>query len=110
MTGRNAYSELRRRMTPEARAAADARAAALDLEMDLAEMRCARLLSQEEIAQSLHIGQSSVARLEKRADMYVSTLRRFVEAMGGELEIVARFPDHTVTIRNFSDLSEKEAS
>lgn len=42
--------------------------------------------------------------------MYVSTLRRFVEAMGGELEIVARFPEHTVTIRNFSDLSEKEAS
>ncbi len=110
MTGRNAYSELRQRMTPEARAAADARAAALDLEMDLAEMRRARLLSQEELAQALHINQSSVARLEKRADMYVSTLRRFIEAMGGELEIVARFPDHTVTIRNFSDLTEKEAS
>ena len=110
MTGRNAYSELRQRMTPEARTAADAKAAALDLEMDLAEMRRARLLSQEELAQALHIGQSSVARLEKRADMYVSTLRRFIEAMGGELEIVARFPDHTVTIRNFSDLSEKEAS
>jgi predicted transcriptional regulator len=97
-------------MSPEARSAADSRAAELDLEMDLAEIRRARLLSQEEIAQTLHIGQSSVARLEKRADMYVSTLRRFVEAMGGELEIVARFPDHTVTIRNFSDLSEKEAS
>ena len=110
MTGRNAYSELRQRMTPEARAAADARAAALDLEMDLAEMRRARLLSQEELAQALHIGQSPVARLEKRADMYVSTLRRFIEAMGGELEIVARFPDHTVTIRNFSDLTEQEAS
>ena len=82
MTGRNAYSELRQRMTPEARAAADAKSAALDLEMDLAEMRRARLLSQEEIAQALHIGQSSVARLEKRADMYVSTLRRFIEAMG----------------------------
>ena len=97
-------------MTPEARTAADARATALDLEMDLAEIRRARLLSQEEIAQALHIRQSSVARLEKRADMYVSTLRRVIEAMGGELEIVARFPDHTVTIRNFSDLSEKEAS
>jgi hypothetical protein len=40
--------------------------------------------------------------------MYVSTLRRFVEAMGGELEIVARFADHTVKIRNFADLNEKE--
>lgn len=110
MSGKNAYGELRRRMTPEARAAADARAAELDLEWDLAEMRRTRVLSQEEIAQALHIGQSSVARLEKRADMYVSTLRRFIEAMGGELDIVARFPEHTVTIRNFSDLSEKEAS
>jgi hypothetical protein len=40
--------------------------------------------------------------------MYVSTLRRFIEAMGGELEIVARFPGHTVKIKNFADLSEKE--
>jgi hypothetical protein len=40
--------------------------------------------------------------------MYVSTLRRFIEAMGGELEIVARFPDHVVKIKNFADLNEKE--
>jgi hypothetical protein len=40
--------------------------------------------------------------------MYVSTLRRFIEAMGGELEIVARFPDHAVKIKNFADLNEKE--
>jgi hypothetical protein len=37
--------------------------------------------------------------------MYVSTLRRFIEAMGGELEITARFPDHDVRIRNFADLA-----
>jgi hypothetical protein len=42
--------------------------------------------------------------------MYVSTLRRFIEAMGGELEIVARFPDHSVKINNFSDLSEKKTA
>jgi hypothetical protein len=46
--------------------------------------------------------------MEKRADMYVSTLRRFIEAMGGELEIVARFSDHSVKIKNFSDLTERE--
>jgi hypothetical protein len=45
--------------------------------------------------------------MEKRTDMYVSTLRRFIEAMGGELEITARFPDHSVRIRSFSGLSEK---
>jgi predicted transcriptional regulator len=94
-------------MTPEARAAAEVAAARLDEEMDLAEVRRALKLSQEEIGQTLHVGQGSVAKIEKRADMYVSTLRRFIEAMGGELEIVARFADHSVKIKNFSDLSEK---
>jgi len=94
-------------MTPEARAAAGAEAIQLDAEMDLAEVRRAMKLSQEELGQTLQINQGSVAKIEKRADMYVSTLRRFIEAMGGELEIVAKFADHSVKIRNFSDLSEK---
>ncbi|MDQ0475420.1 XRE family transcriptional regulator [Labrys wisconsinensis] len=94
-------------MSPEASAAVEAEAARLGDEMDLAEVRRALRLSQDEIGQTLQIGQGSVAKIEKRADMYVSTLRRFIEAMGGELEIVARFADHTVRIRNFSDLSEK---
>jgi predicted transcriptional regulator len=76
--------------------------------MDLAEVRRALKLSQDEIAQTLQIGQGSVAKIEKRADMYVSTLRRFIEAMGGELEIVARFADHSVKIKNFADLAERE--
>jgi transcriptional regulator len=53
-------------------------------------------LSQEEIEQILQVGQGSVAKIEKRADMYISRLRRFIEAMGGELEIVAHFADHSV--------------
>jgi len=107
MAGRHSFAELRARMTPEARAAAEAAAMQLDAEMDLGEVRRAMKLSQEEIGQTLQINQGSVAKIEKRADMYVSTLRRFIEAMGGELEIVARFPDHSVKIRNFADLSEK---
>ncbi len=107
MAGRHSFAELRARMTPEARAAAEAAAVQLDAEMDLGEVRRAMKLSQEEIGQTLQINQGSVAKIEKRADMYVSTLRRFIEAMGGELEIVARFPDHSVKIRNFADLSEK---
>jgi predicted transcriptional regulator len=94
-------------MTPQARAEAEAQALRLEAEMNLAEVRRALKLSQEEIAQTLQIGQGSVAKIEKRTDMYVSTLRRFIEAMGGELEIVARFADHSVKIRNFSDLSER---
>jgi predicted transcriptional regulator len=78
--------------------------------LDLSELRRARRLSQEELAQTLHVGQAAVAKLEKRADMYVSTLRRFVEAMGGELEIVARFPDRDVRIKSFEDLRERESA
>jgi DNA-binding transcriptional regulator YiaG len=108
MAGRRSFAELRTRMSPEARAKAEAEAQRLGEEMDLAEVRRALKLSQDEIGQTLQIGQGAVAKIEKRADMYVSTLRRFIEAMGGELEIVARFADHTVKIRNFADLNEKE--
>lgn len=67
-------------------------------------------LSQEDIDQTLQIKQGSVAKIEKRADMYVGTLRRFIEAMGGELEIVACFPGHADRIRSFSDLNEHRHS
>lgn len=106
MAGRHSFAALRSRMTSEALAKSDAEARRLAEEMDLAEVRRAMKLSQEEIAQTLQIGQGSVAKIEKRADMYVSTLRRFIEAMGGKLEIVARFPDHAVKIKNFSELSD----
>jgi DNA-binding transcriptional regulator YiaG len=107
MAGRRSFAELRARMTPEAQAKAEAEAQRLGEEMDLSEVRRALKLSQEEIGQALQINQGSVAKIEKRADMYVGTLRRFIEAMGGELEIVARFAGHTVKIKNFSDLSNK---
>lgn len=50
-------------------------------------------MTQESIAEALDMTQGEVSRLERRADLYVSTLRRFVEAMGGSLELVARFPN-----------------
>ena len=108
MTGRHSFAELRARLTPRAQAKAETEALRLKNEMDLAEVRRALKLSQDEIAQTLQIGQGAVAKIEKRADMYVSTLRRFIEAMGGELEIVARFPNHSVTIKNFAELSQKK--
>lgn len=108
MSGRHKFSELEARMSPEQRARVGQLAVELGDEMDLAEVRRALKLSQEELAQTLHVGQASVAKLERRADMFVSTLRRFIEAMGGELEIVARFPDHAVRIRNFHDLTKSE--
>jgi hypothetical protein len=63
--------------------------------------------SQGEIRQTLELV-GTVAKIEKRADMYVSTLRRFVEAMGGELEMSRASLITWVKIRNFPDLNEKE--
>ena len=53
----------------------------------------------------LHVQQPSIAKIEKRTDMYLSTLRSHFEAMGGELEVIPRFPDGVVKINNFSELN-----
>ncbi|CAA9247253.1 MAG: hypothetical protein AVDCRST_MAG77-2944 [uncultured Chloroflexi bacterium] len=95
-------------MVPEAQRRAAEKAERLTEEMDLGELRRALLVSQEELAQTLHVGQAAVAKLEKRTDMYVSTLRRVIEAMGGELEIVARFPNRSIHITSFEALREGE--
>jgi predicted transcriptional regulator len=71
--------------------------------MTLEELRKARFLSQEEVGESLDVGQPAVAKLEKRGDMHVSNLRRYVEALGGTLEITARFDKTTVTISNVGE-------
>jgi predicted transcriptional regulator len=91
-------------MSAESRTRAQARAQALLAEMPLAELRRARGLSQKALAEMLHVQQPSIARLERRTDMYLSTLRSHIEAMGGRLEVIARFPDGDVRIRNFSEL------
>jgi DNA-binding XRE family transcriptional regulator len=108
MTGRRKFSELVARMPPERRARVERISEELREEMDLAQLRTARQLSQAALGEILHVEQPAIAKIEKRTDMYVSTLRRFIEAMGGELEITARFPDHNVRIKNFSDLGGRE--
>ncbi len=62
-------------------------------EMTLRELREARRLTQVSLAHELGIGQEGISRLEKRSDLLLSTLRRTVEAMGGTLSLIARFPD-----------------
>ena len=66
-------------------------------------------LSQEEIADALAVGQLAVAKLEKRTDMHVSNLRRYIEALGGKLEITARFSDASVNISNIGDTTTPHA-
>ncbi len=75
-------------------------------ELPLQELRQARAWSQEELAEVLGLNQATISKLERRTDMYLSSLRRFIEAMGGELEITASFPEGRVRIQLFEDLGE----
>ena len=106
MSGHRPFGELTKGFSTARKARVGAKVGRLRADMALAELRQARDRSQEELARELKVGQPAVAKLEKRADMYVSNLRRYVEALGGSLEITARFPDASVTITNFSDLGE----
>ena len=81
------FSDLRAKMKPEAQK----RAAAM---------------AQTMLAELLQVQQPSIAKIEKRTDMHLSTLRSRIETMGGELDVVARLPDGTVNISNFSDLGK----
>ncbi|MEM5338940.1 XRE family transcriptional regulator [Paraburkholderia azotifigens] len=100
------FEELRARMSPESRARSKAIADKLRAEMPLYALRQARGLSQEALAQRLNVKQPSIAKLEQRTDMYISTLRDHIRALGGELEIIARFPEGDVKLTNFARLPD----
>ncbi len=97
------YKQLREKMSPKARAAAAKKTQELLAELPLQELRHVRMLSQEQLAEKLNVKQATVSKLERRADMYISTLRNVIKAMGGELEIKAKFPDGEVRINQFTD-------
>jgi transcriptional regulator with XRE-family HTH domain len=97
------WNELRAQIPAERRQATDVRVVAALKQMPLHRLREARRLTQKQIAEAMHIDQSRVSKIERRTDVYVSTLRNFVSALGGELELVARFPDGRVRISSFSD-------
>ncbi|MBQ9405696.1 MAG: XRE family transcriptional regulator [Desulfovibrio sp.] len=100
------FSQLRAQMSQESRKRVIAKTDAMLQEMALSELRRARELSQSELARILGIRQPSIADMEKRTDMYISTLRSLIEGMGGQLDIIARFPGQEVRIKNFAQLAE----
>ena len=100
------FSDLRSAMTLASRKHAEQQTQTMLAEMPLHELRRARGLSQKVLAETLHIQQPSVAKMERRTDMYISTLRSHIEAMGGELEVIAKFPDGVVKINNFAELAQ----
>jgi ribosome-binding protein aMBF1 (putative translation factor) len=104
MTGHRSFKELTKGFSPARKARVAARVSQLKADMPLHELRQARERSQQDLARELNVGQPAVAKLERRADMYVSNLRRYVEALGGSLEITARFPEGSVNITNFGEL------
>jgi DNA-binding XRE family transcriptional regulator len=74
-------------------------------EMTMRELRRALSITQAELAKTLNVKQEQISRIEKRTDLHISTLRRSIEAMGGELTLLARFPKGApVKITGFGEL------
>ncbi|MCL7488831.1 MAG: helix-turn-helix domain-containing protein [Desulfobulbaceae bacterium] len=96
-------NELRKKIKPEVQKAAREKAMNIVAEMTLAELRKARGLNQTDVAEALKIAQANISQLENRPDSLISTLSQFIEALGGKLEIHAKFPDgQDVEIKQFS--------
>jgi transcriptional regulator with XRE-family HTH domain len=92
---------VKRTTTKATRARAARRTRELLLDLVLSEVRGLAGVSQRELAEALGIKQPSLSKLEHQRDMQISTLRRIVEALGGELRIVAKFPGRTIRVRQF---------
>jgi hypothetical protein len=104
------FRELYDRIPAERRVGIEARVQQAQRELPLHEIRRARALTQVQLAEEMGASQGEISALERRTDHYVSTLRRYVSAMGGELEIVARFPNgEAIKIQSFGDMSEPDA-
>lgn len=76
-------------------------------EMSLQEMRKALAISQTEMAERLELGQGDISKFERREDVYVSSVRKYIEAMGGKLELIAKFPEkRRYKIKNIGELAD----
>jgi transcriptional regulator with XRE-family HTH domain len=98
------FKQLKEKMSQEAQKRARIKTEVMLQEMMLAEVRQAVELSQEEMANVMNLQQPAISKIEKNTDMYISTLRRYIEALGGELDITARFNGKKVRINQFEQL------
>lgn len=101
--------QMMERLPPERRARVEARAAELIAEeMTLRDLRKARKMTQQRMAELLGVGQDSISRLEKRSDLLLSTLGGYVAAMGGRLRLMVEFPDRPpVSLSALFEASQK---
>jgi transcriptional regulator with XRE-family HTH domain len=102
------WRDIRKTLSPEAeeriRQSVDEAAGV----MTLYQLREARNLTQVNLAKVLNINQGAVSKTEKRTDMYVSTLRNFIQAMGGQLQVKAIFPEGEVEIEQFENVADPQ--
>src|SRR5258706_14424183 len=101
------FRELEAKMSAQARARSDAKTQKTIEEMALNELRRAMGITQERLAKALRINQAGGSKIERRSDIFVSTLRKAIEAMGGKMEIHAEFPAGEGRIRQFCGLATK---
>jgi DNA-binding XRE family transcriptional regulator len=95
------FDKLFRKMSPEAQKRVEERVDQEYRALALAELREAQDLTQVQLAEKLGIDQGAVSKIERRADMYLSTLRSVIQAMGGQLELTALFPTGRVQVLTF---------
>lgn len=98
------FNQLRLKMSLAAQLKAKNKTKKILKEMPLQELRQAKHLSQQHLAEILSTKQANLSRIERRTDMYISTLRSYIEAMGGELKIIAHFPEGDVYINQFTTI------
>ncbi len=105
------FNELRGKMGPERRRRNAAEADRMLLEMTLQELRQGITnFSQEDIAEMLQVTQGYISKLERQNDMLLSNLYAYVQALGGEVEIRAKFPDQEVQVKQFRDIEKLKAA
>ena len=103
------FRKLRNEMPASRQGQIAARTDGLLATLPLHEIRQARRLSQEELAARLHVNQAAVSKVERRADLYISTLKKHIEARGGTLIIQAEFPEGRYQLETFGSIAEEQA-
>jgi transcriptional regulator with XRE-family HTH domain len=104
------WRDIRRTLSPEQEAETRHYVRSVVEASTLNQLREARNLTQASLATVLGVNQGSVSKMEKRTDMYVSTLRSFIQAMGGQLQIKAVFPEGEVEIEQFKNVADRAGS
>lgn len=99
------FKTLRDKMTPERRKKNEESAYQMLGDLALQELRKSLDLTQEQVADIMKLHQAGISKIEGQADIYVSTLRKYISALGGQLKLVASFPDREVVITQFDSVN-----